>query len=409
MRTILAFFLLLSSCQAWADGNANYRIGVLANRGKEECVKRWTPTVEALTRKVPGASFSLAPLDFPEVEPAVKDGRVDFLIANSGLYVRLETLYGSQRIATLKNLAMGKGWTVFGSVIFTRQDRQDIASLADLRGKKVMAVEPDSFGGWMAAYREITDAGLKPGRDFKLEFGGRQDEPVYAVLADKAEVGIVRTDLLESMAREKKFDLAQLRVLPPPHADPRIPEDLPLLHSTRLYPEWPFIKMRGTPREVAEKVLIALLSIKPEDAAAKTGKYTGWTVPLNYQPVHDCLRAIRYSPYERYGEVSLRDTVKAYGHWLAFAAAFVLLLSWFVFRLHRLNSRLRAASAEVKTLSGLLPICAECKKIRNDGGCWEQIEHYVRARSDATFTHGICPDCTKKLYPHYSESLEKPS
>ncbi|HJX31286.1 MAG TPA: PAS domain-containing protein [Thermodesulfobacteriota bacterium] len=59
------------------------------------------------------------------------------------------------------------------------------------------------------------------------------------------------------------------------------------------------------------------------------------------------------------------------------------------------------ALAKVKTLSGLLPICASCKKIRDDSGYWKQIEAYIREHSDATFTHGICPECVKKLYPDF--------
>ncbi len=65
------------------------------------------------------------------------------------------------------------------------------------------------------------------------------------------------------------------------------------------------------------------------------------------------------------------------------------------------NEKLTKALAEVKTLSGLLPICASCKKIRDDSGYWEQIEEYVSERSNAQFSHGICPECMKKLYPEY--------
>ncbi len=57
---------------------------------------------------------------------------------------------------------------------------------------------------------------------------------------------------------------------------------------------------------------------------------------------------------------------------------------------------------ELKTLSGLLPICASCKKIRDDKGYWEQIESYITNHSEAVFSHGICPDCIKKLYPDLS-------
>lgn len=62
---------------------------------------------------------------------------------------------------------------------------------------------------------------------------------------------------------------------------------------------------------------------------------------------------------------------------------------------------LQEALAHVKTLSGLLPICASCKKIRDDKGYWNQIESYIRKHSSAEFTHSCCPECAKELYPEY--------
>lgn len=68
----------------------------------------------------------------------------------------------------------------------------------------------------------------------------------------------------------------------------------------------------------------------------------------------------------------------------------------------KLVVELQEALANIKTLSGLLPICASCKKIRDDGGYWSQIESYISAHSQAQFSHGICPDCARQLYPeHY--------
>lgn len=65
----------------------------------------------------------------------------------------------------------------------------------------------------------------------------------------------------------------------------------------------------------------------------------------------------------------------------------------------KLIGELQEALAKVKILSGLLPICASCKKIRDDKGYWNQIETYIRERSEADFTHSICPKCAKMLYP----------
>lgn len=69
----------------------------------------------------------------------------------------------------------------------------------------------------------------------------------------------------------------------------------------------------------------------------------------------------------------------------------------------KLINELRDALAKVRTLSGLLPICSSCKKIRNDKGYWTQIESYILEHSGAEFSHGICPECIKKLYPEYSQ------
>lgn len=66
----------------------------------------------------------------------------------------------------------------------------------------------------------------------------------------------------------------------------------------------------------------------------------------------------------------------------------------------RLIEQLRDALAKVKTLTGLLPICAACKQIRNDQGYWQQVETYLQQHTSAVFTHSICPRCARRLYPN---------
>ena len=67
--------------------------------------------------------------------------------------------------------------------------------------------------------------------------------------------------------------------------------------------------------------------------------------------------------------------------------------------LRRSHEELQKALKEVKVLRGLIPICASCKKIRNDGGFWQQLEEYLGEHSEAEFSHGLCQPCIKKLYP----------
>ena len=101
---------------------------------------------------------------------------------------------------------------------------------------------------------------------------------------------------------------------------------------------------------------------------------------------------------------------------ITYAVAFFLFLvsgvvmrrtvSPLVARLEKALRDLKNALAEVKTLSGLLPICAACKKIRDDKGYWNQIEGYIQEHSDAEFSHGVCPECTTKLYPDLNLTLK---
>ena len=69
----------------------------------------------------------------------------------------------------------------------------------------------------------------------------------------------------------------------------------------------------------------------------------------------------------------------------------------------KIQIELDGSQEDVKILSGLLPICASCKKIRDDEGPWNQVEEYIHEHSEAQFSHGICPDCRKKLYPEFAD------
>jgi len=71
--------------------------------------------------------------------------------------------------------------------------------------------------------------------------------------------------------------------------------------------------------------------------------------------------------------------------------------------LQKNKAALEAALAKVKTLEGMLPICASCKKILDEKGAWQPVEKYIKARTDAQFSHGLCPDCARRLYPGFAK------
>ncbi len=334
---VLLTFLALSMAPLAQAANHLVRLGVLAHRGKAEALKSWGPTAQYLSQQIPGYQFVIVPLSNDDIGPAVEYNELEFVLTNPGSYAELEFSFGITRIATLKNKSPLGAYSVLGAVIFARADRQDIQSLADLRGKRFMAVHENAFGGWWLAWHEMKHQGIDPYQDFSLlTFNGfPQDNIVYAIRDGKVDAGTVRTDLLESMAFSGKIQLKDFRVLNAQHA-----ENFPYLLSTPLYPDWAFATLRHTPDELAQQVAIALLKMQPGHPAAQAGGYVEWTVPLDYHSVQQLMQELRVGHYIHYGKLSLIDLAKQY--WMGIAAtllAIIILTSAYLYTLH-LNRRL---------------------------------------------------------------------
>jgi hypothetical protein len=77
----------------------------------------------------------------------------------------------------------------------------------------------------------------------------------------------------------------------------------------------------------------------------------------------------------------------------------IIVFASFAYLANRVANQKRELEKEIRTLKGILPICSFCKKIRNPDGTWESLEYYITRRSEAEFSHGVCPDCHKKYYP----------
>jgi two-component system sensor histidine kinase TtrS len=325
-------------------------IGVLSHRGDAITEATWGPTADYLTAALPGWCFRIEPLDFAEVEPAVAARTVDFLLVNPSIYVELEVEHRIARIATMRNGTGGQERNVFGGVIFTRADRADIDTLDDLKGKRLMAVAPTSLGGWQVARAELLNHGIEPHRDLsELVFAGIHDAVVLAVRDGRVDAGIVRTDILERMVDSGMIVLADFRILNPRHDD-----GFPLLHSTPLYPEWPFSRVPGTPQELAQQVAIALMQMPRDEAAALAGGYAGWTVPLDYQPVHRLLRELKRPPYDALGRFTLVDALVRYWPAVLIGVGALLVMLALTSRVMHLNAHLSRAKSRLERRQELI-------------------------------------------------------
>lgn len=300
---MLAGVLGLTSVQA-----RELTVGVLAPEGGNRADSAWESTrahlVSALRQDV-----EFKPFDIAGLRSAVATGALDFVILNSGLYVELESAHGASRIATLESPQAHSATQAIAATIVARADRQDLGGLHDLRGLRVAATGPDAFGGWQVALGPLNQAGVDADKDLKLEFVGYPMQAVVQrVLDSRADAGIVRNCLIESMVRRGELAADALKVL---NAQTGAAERC--ARSSGLYPDWPFATLRNTPVELARQVALALLAM-PADADG-----VRWAVPTDYQAVHELFRELRIGPYAYLREPSVGHLVRRW--WWAFALA----------------------------------------------------------------------------------------
>jgi phosphate/phosphite/phosphonate ABC transporter binding protein len=323
ISTVSLLFIFLSLL-FYHEGRANstsINIGVLAKRGEAQAMEQWAPTADYLNWMLPEYHFEIIPLDFDAIYPAVQNQEVDFILTNSAFYVGLVYHYNVERILTLKNRRLNQGTKQFGGVIFTRKENNSIKTIEDLRGTKFMAVDKNSFGGWLMARYHIKQHGILPEKHFQsINFGGTHDAVVYAVEKGEADAGTVRTDTLEHMHMEGKINIDSFKILDRQDSD----ENFPFMLSTELYPEWPLAVLPHVDETITTRVLIALLQLSPEQEAAIAGGITGWVNALDYHSVRNCLQSLRVYPFENYNVITWQESMRQ--HWKLYMVLCLIIL-----------------------------------------------------------------------------------
>jgi diguanylate cyclase (GGDEF)-like protein/PAS domain S-box-containing protein len=329
----LVFGLMMSSAPSLGESTSQakeiVRIGVLANRGPEYATRQWTLHANYLNEHLAPRRFQIVPLSFSELTDAVRHRNVQLVITNSGHYAEMEMDGGISRIATLLRAGPTGPLEQFGGVAIARADQTRLNRYADLKGLRVMIPDKASLGGWQVHLREALAQGIDLEKDTDAIIQTDNHEKVVeGILAGQADVGLVRTDLLESMAAEGRLKLSDLRII----NRLQIP-GFPYLVSTRTYPEWPLARVAGVSNQLAKDVLICLFSMPSDHPAAQAAGIHGWTLPLNYQSVQDLFRETRLGPYANL-PISLADIVARYGRLLAVSVllAFLFLAgaAWYI-------------------------------------------------------------------------------
>lgn len=311
------------------------RIGVLAYRGPDETGTSWSDLPARLARAIPGYRFEVQEIPGPKLAEAVERNELEFVLTNSTQYVSLAADFGIRRIATVMLPETLSQQQAIGSAILTLAERKDINELADLRGKRIAAVAPDAFGGYLVGARELLAAGvdLETGAARMVFIGTPMRLAAQALLDDQADAAIVRTCLLEQLATKGILHADDFKVIAPK----RIP-GFACVASTPLYPDWPMAVTQRVDPHLARQVAMALLSMPP----SPNGLY--WDVPADYQPVNDLFRELMIGPYVDLRGTTIRGILKVYRpHVIAAALLLLLFLTYIAWLIWRHAAELRAA------------------------------------------------------------------
>ena len=349
--------LAIGIAPAAADHGDGVRIGVLHQRGPDVATQAWTPMIDHFSRRLPGTHFELVPLDYSKLGPAVEKREVDFIFTAAGQYVDLEVNYGVSRIATVKSTGPNGDFSEYGGVVVVRAN-QDIQKVEALRGKTLLIPDELSFGGWQMQRREFRAIGMEPGKDFKLARSGNNENTFIDLLDGKGDAATARSDVFERMVRDGKLKAEDFRLLRFAGA----PADYPYWVSTRLYPEWPFAKLRHTPDALAERLLVALLDLPRNSPEAKSAEIVGFTVPKDYGAVHSLYRELELGPYA-HQHVEWRDVLEHYRDVLLIVALLlVLAASSVAIFVVRSNRRLERENTERQRVEAAL----QREKVRSE-------------------------------------------
>lgn len=318
------FWLLLLPAATHAE---TLILGVLAHRPKPEVITRWQPLADYLSDAIHGKHFRLLVLTFSEMNAALQNHELDFLLNNPAHYIELRKSYGlSGALATLteegglteeENIPLN----VFGGVIFTLNSRMDISQIGDLNGKRIAFVSTSSLGGYQIQLLEMLHAGIplpEPGNN-NLSTGMPHDKVVNAVLAGQADIGFIRTGVIEHMAHEGKLDLSKLKII-----ESRKENNFPFALSTPLYAEWPFTALPHVDKQVARRVAAALLAIEDESVLATAIKLHGFSIPSDYSSVEKLMRELRLPPFDTLPHITLSDIWYKYRFAISIASFSIL-------------------------------------------------------------------------------------
>lgn len=246
-------------------------------------------TIERLKNAMPSYAFQVVPLSEFDLTLAAVKHEVDLFVVSSGLYIYLEAS-GATALAVRKSPQAKDPGRAMGAVFIARADDASITSTSDLRSKRVAALSPQSFAGWIVALGEISNITQYPKNYFgKAYFKDQSGMPIVeAVLNKEVDFGILRTCEIEALVSRGLVAPNTLKVIG------KKPEDVfACLRSSDLYPDLIFAAQADLSPDIKRRVAAALLSMPTTESGY------GWTLGANLSETRHLVERLGFSPTVR--------------------------------------------------------------------------------------------------------------
>jgi diguanylate cyclase (GGDEF)-like protein/PAS domain S-box-containing protein len=358
-QLIFLFLFILYPAHAQKTQSEFVKIGVLAYQGKTSAIKKWDAHAWYLNDKLKPFRFKVIALSYKDEEltHAVINNQVDFVITNPGHYTELEHAGYVSHIATRRLKRSNRVLDQFGGTVISQANRTELKNYKDLKNLHILIPSKSSLGGWQVHLREALKQGIDLQNDVKITELKNHQKVVTSINNGIADAGFIRSDLLEEMAAKGKIDILDFNIV-----NAQTNDNYPYKLSTQLYPEWPIAVVTGTSRDLAAKVLHALLEMHPDSEAAAQAGIEGWTISGQYNKVDELFRETFLGPYKQ-KPITLKLIINKYQfELLSFLSLLCLLLISGSIRISKANQKLHAENQlRISAQNNLLVLNKELK------------------------------------------------
>ncbi len=299
--TLIVLFLIPTATLA----KQTIDIGIISFRPVSENQIIWQPLADALNRLSPQYHYSIHSLNEKDLENAVADNQLDFVIVHPLALVTLETKYDAKNIASvIRKDDTQTVLTEYGGVIATLSNRADITRLEDLKNKIIASTHQGAFAVYLLPLETMMQHGIDIRKESTVMFTGQpQDKVLEALRTHKADAAFFRTGYIEELISKGKLSSSELKILnPQPKTD-----SFHYLRSTNLYPEWAVAATKRPDNHLIKATTIALYQFHSH----RQNDYYEFSVPRSYQTTRALMQKYKIYPFDK-ESFSLDDVIEKY-------------------------------------------------------------------------------------------------